>query len=57
MDLCEEIINISDSNFKELQARLECKYIGVEFGDYHPNRMGHEILANYIKDYFRKTEQ
>lgn len=57
MDLCEEIINISDNNFKELQTRLECEYIGREFGDYHPNRQGHEIMSNYIKDYFRKTEQ
>lgn len=57
MDLCEEIINISDNNFKELQTRLECKHIGIQFGDYHPNRTGHEILSNYIKDYFRKTEQ
>jgi len=56
LDLCEQIIDASDNNFASLQKLLESKYIGPVFGDYHPNRLGHEVMANYIKNFFKKTQ-
>jgi hypothetical protein len=52
-DLMDEIVSVSDRNFVEAQKLLESDYFGPAFGDYHPNRLGHKIMADYIKNYLK----
>ena len=51
-DLCDQILEHNDNNFIQYQELLENKNFGPAFGDFHPNRNGHAILANKINNYF-----
>ena len=55
-DLCEQISDHSDNCFLELQKKLESEYFGPTYGDYHPSRLGHKILADYINLYFENQK-
>lgn len=55
-DLMEQISTYSDQNFLKAQQLMETDWFGPSYGDFHPSRKGHELLANYIKDYFKKEE-
>jgi hypothetical protein len=53
INLVEDIINHSDQKFLRAQQLMETEYFGPAFGDFHPSRKGHEVLANYIKNYLK----
>ena len=55
-DLMDEIIRVSDHNFVEAQKLLESDYFGPAFGDYHPSRLGHKVMADYIKNYLENLK-
>jgi len=52
-NLVEDIINYSDQKFVRAQQLMETEYFGSAFGDFHPSRKGHEVLASYIKNYLK----
>jgi hypothetical protein len=51
MDLCDQLIDVSDQNFLFYQELLESDYFGKAFGDFHPNREGHRVMSDYIKNF------
>jgi hypothetical protein len=57
LDLLEQISNHSDLNFLKAQKLMETEWFGPTFGDFHPSRKGHELLANYIKEFLKKESQ
>lgn len=57
VDLMEQIANYSDTNFLKAQQLMETDWFGPSFGDFHPSRKGHELLANHIKQFFTKESQ
>ena len=57
VELFEEVIQYSDRQFLKAQTLMETDYFGPGFGDFHPNRKAHEILAKHIKNFFNKELQ
>lgn len=53
--LCKEIMDYSDESFSKFMSLLENKHFDnpKAFGDFHPNLLGHKVMAKYIKDYFK----
>ena len=52
IDLCEQLIEFSDKNFGEFTEILGLDTFGPALGDFHPSRLGHQILANHITNFF-----
>ena len=57
LDLMEQIAYYSDTNFLQAQELMETDWFGPSFGDFHPSRKGHELLANHIQQFFAKESQ
>jgi len=53
INLVEDIITCSDQSFLRAQQLMETDYFGPAFGDFHPSRKGHNVLASYIKNYLK----
>jgi hypothetical protein len=56
LDLCDELFRISEYNFIEAEQLMESSMFGPAYGDFHPSRSSHEILANYIRQFFLETQ-
>lgn len=56
IDLCEELLDINDKNFIEFNKILRLETMGPSFGDFHPSRLGHQILAERIVNFINKKE-
>jgi hypothetical protein len=56
-DIMEQIATASDVNFLKAQQLMETDWFGPSFGDFHPSRKGHALLADHIKEYFTKELQ
>ena len=56
LDLVEDIMNHSDQTFLQAQGLMETEYFGPAFGDFHPSRNGHKVLADYIKHYLKELQ-
>jgi hypothetical protein len=54
MDIVNEMLSFNDSNFLRAQELMESKWFGPSFGDFHPNRLAHQILANKIVELLHK---
>lgn len=48
MDIVSEMMDLSDSNFLRAQALMETDWFGPAFGDFHPSRRAHRVLADKI---------
>jgi hypothetical protein len=57
LDIMEQVASASDTNFLKAQQLMETDWFGPSFGDFHPSRKAHALLANYIKEYFTKESQ
>jgi len=57
LDIMEQVAAASDTNFLTAQQLMETDWFGPIFGDFHPSRKAHALLANYIKQYFTKESQ
>ena len=55
-DLCEQLLDINDKNFIEFNKILGLETMGPAFGDFHPSRLGHQILAEHIIKFVNKKE-
>jgi len=55
-DLCEQLLDINDKNFIEFNKILRLETMGPSFGDFHPSRLGHQILAEHIINFIDKKE-
>ena len=53
-DLGMEMIDHSDSVFTHFSNMLELDTFGPTFGDFHPSREGHKIIANTINNFFEE---
>lgn len=53
-DLSIEMIEHSDSVFTHFGNMLELDTFGPTFGDFHPSREGHKIIANKINNFFEE---
>jgi len=54
LDLCDELFSASESNFFEAEQLMESDMFGPAYGDFHPSRKGHKIIAEYITQFFLK---
>ncbi len=54
INIMDEVISASDENFLRAQKLMETDFFGPVFGDFHPSRKGHRVLADYILNYFEK---
>ena len=52
--IVDELITISDKNFPVFTSILETECFGREFGHFHPNLLGHNIIGKHIKEFFDK---
>jgi hypothetical protein len=57
LDIMEQVASASDTNFLKAKQLMETDWFGPSFGDFHPSRKAHALLANYIKEYFTKESQ
>lgn len=48
MDILEEMMDLSDSSFLRAQTLMESNWFGPTFGDFHPNRQAHQLMAQEI---------
>lgn len=48
MNLVQEMIDLSDSNFLRAQTLMETDWFGPAFGDFHPSRQAHQRMAQEI---------
>jgi len=54
LDLCDQIIETNDATFSEFTEILSLDTFGPSLGDFHPSRLGHEILAEKITNFIEK---
>ena len=54
VDLCEQLIDVNDTNFTEFNTILKLETMGPVLGDFHPSRLGHQILAEHIINFVNK---
>jgi len=52
--MVDELFAISDKNFPILMSVLASECFGKEFGHYHPNLLGHNIMGKHIDEFFKK---
>ena len=53
-NMLNEAMNHIDAKFLFRQQLIESEYFGPIHGDFHPNRVGHLLLYNYIKTKLKK---
>ena len=51
LDLCDEIVEYNDKHFVEFTEVVGLDTFGPAFGDFHPNRQGHKIMAECITNF------
>jgi hypothetical protein len=54
LDLCDEFFKESESSFLHTDRLLQSDMFGPAYSDFHPSRKGHEVMADYIADFFSK---
>ena len=52
--IADEIIELADKKIIPLQLAIETDYFDKEFGHFHPNLLGHNLMAEYIDNFFKK---
>lgn len=52
LDLCDQILNHNDSNYTEYLEVSKLDTFGPNIRNFHPNRHGHRILADYINQFY-----
>ena len=53
-DLCDQLLEINDKNFAEFTEVIGLETFGPSLGDFHPNRLGHQILADHMINFIEK---
>lgn len=55
LDMCEQIMDHTDQHFVYFSQLTENQYFDNPnaFGDFHPNRLAHQVMADHIKEFFK----